>query len=141
MDSLTELRSMIDAEVSEGCGQRYSPRPFYQRETDSLFCVVSDELSFRKRVNRLLSVFISDESGEVVGIQIKGFKRVFDNMRRFKVDGIVEAHPTLGLFLCMVVTSPEAGHEWLDDELTALDKYTDVSIPLDVFAGVETCEA
>jgi hypothetical protein len=110
-----------------------SQEAYYRDDIDSLYFFMSDAPSHRKRVNRLLNVFVASDDGEIAGIEIKGWRLVLDNMRRFKVDHIAEQHPTLGLFLCVVMTSPEDGKEWIDSELTGLDKYSDVSLPKGLF--------
>ena len=135
----TKLKDMSDYERTieslhrECVESGFSPRPIYHSNIDSLLFFMSDELSYRKRVNSLLTVFLSDETDEVIGVEIKGFKRLCENMRRFKVDNIIQNHPTLGLLLWVAVTTPDDGKEWIDSELAGLDKYTDVNIPQECF--------
>lgn len=117
--------------IHEDCTSRpFEPRTFHRKDIDSLFMNFSDELSYTKIVNRLLNVFISDQTGRVVGVEIKGFSRALDNMKKFRVQKIVEQHPTLGFFLYIALQNCENGVS--EGQLAGIELCLDYRIPEDV---------
>lgn len=133
LTDLGEYEQKIKSLHRECCEVEFSPTPEYRRDIDSLLFFISDELSYRKRVNSLLTVSISDSTGEVVGIEIKGFKQVIDNMQRFGSDWIVHEHPSLGFWLGIAVNTPDDGMGWIDSELPGIEKYSQVGIPQECY--------
>lgn len=90
--SRADLGIRFQATETQVTDTAFAPESVYNERIDSLLFFVSDELSHRRRVNRLLTAFISDETGDVVGIEIKGIRRVVENMRRVDANRVVYDH-------------------------------------------------
>ena len=82
---LKEHMEQISVLHQECVSAGFTPQPAYRSDIDSLIFLMSDETAYAKRVNNILTVFVSGETDEVAGVEVKGFRRVLENMRRFKV--------------------------------------------------------
>ncbi|MGA2621799.1 MAG: hypothetical protein ABSF26_29715 [Thermoguttaceae bacterium] len=91
----------------------FTPHPHYSRDADSLTFFFRDEDAIAKRVDELLTVYVSAEGDELVGAKIKGVQQVLLTLGNFGVT-IKDAGFTLGtLFLgCMAVSREPARHEY-----------------------------
>lgn len=127
------FNEQIDRACADTAVGDFNQKLVYNDRIDSLVFFLSDELSYRKRVNALLTAHISDSTGEVVGIEIKGFRRAIENMRRFDSDWVVHNHPSLGFWLGIAVNTPDNGIEWIDSDLPGIEKYSHVSIPKEYY--------
>jgi hypothetical protein len=56
--------------------KEFSPRPIYEPEGDSLIFYARDEQSYAKRINSLLTVFLSSNDNSLVGCEVKGVQRM-----------------------------------------------------------------
>lgn len=65
----------------------FSPRPFYERLTDSIIFYFVNTSSYAKRVNRHFTVFLDDSSNRVVGFEIKGVQTIH---KAIQADGFKE---------------------------------------------------
>jgi hypothetical protein len=59
--------------------------PHYFRDGDHVTFYVRDDLAFAERVDDLLTVYISEESKELVGCKIKGVRRILETLGHFCV--------------------------------------------------------
>lgn len=78
MASLTEF-------VSKNQPQGFNSRPYYSREGDSLSFYFRDEDSYGERVDQLLTLYRSIETGRIVGCQIKGVQCILKRLDEFGV--------------------------------------------------------
>jgi hypothetical protein len=64
---------LTDAKESMG---QFRAVPYYEPETDSLIFYARNVSSYGKRVSRYLTIFLSNDDNTLVGVEVKGFKRV-----------------------------------------------------------------
>ncbi|MGA2616594.1 MAG: hypothetical protein ABSF26_03230 [Thermoguttaceae bacterium] len=87
---------------------KFTPRPHYSRDADSLTFFFRGDDAVAKRVDDLLTVYVSVETDELVGAKIKGIKRVLSTLGDFGVT-IKDEGLTLGmLFLACMAVSRES---------------------------------
>lgn len=60
--------------------------PVYNEQTDSLIFAAGPEPAYRKKLNEAISVYLSEKSGDVVGIEIHGFRKMQLECSLLKVD-------------------------------------------------------
>ena len=71
----------------------FKPEPYYEAKTDALIFYKRDVPSWSKRINKYLTVFLSDEDDTLVGIEIKGLsiiENAVENLGAVRVSGSVE---------------------------------------------------
>lgn len=66
----------------------FEPKPYYARESDTLFFYAEDVQSYAKRFNPILTIFLSTDDDRLVGFKIKGIRRIVRQMQRLGVDKI-----------------------------------------------------
>jgi len=76
----------------------FSPTPHYDPDSDSLSIFVSDDESFRERIDELLTVYRSFRTKEVVGCHVKHVRKILDTVHMFQL-GIESRTITIGLIL------------------------------------------
>jgi hypothetical protein len=64
---------------------KFEPKPFYSSEGDTLTFYFKDTPAYRERVDDLLTVYCADETGEMVGCQIKGVRAILKRLGDFGV--------------------------------------------------------
>jgi hypothetical protein len=91
--------------------RNFRPHPQYSRDGDFLTFFFRDDDAIAKRVDELLTVYVSAETDELVGAKIKGVQRILSTLGDFGVT-IKDAKLTLGmLFLAGMAVSREPGHK------------------------------
>ena len=87
--------------------ERFRPHPHYYRDSDSLTFFLKDEDVVARRVDELLTVYVSAKTEELVGAKIKGVRQILSTLGNFGVT-IKDAGLTLGmLFLAGMAVSRE----------------------------------
>lgn len=81
----------------------FSPKPYYERKTESLIFYMRDERSTSIRLNSMLTLFVSMEDRSLVGIEVKGIPRLLKIADSFKI-GIYDHKIRLGVFLAFALT-------------------------------------
>jgi hypothetical protein len=97
---LNEYFEFLRSEVGE-----FTPRPHYEPEGDSLIFYGRNEQSYAKRINSLLTLFLSSQDNSLVGCEVKGVQR----MLRIAGDFGVLVHDRklrLGFFLAFALVPP-----------------------------------
>jgi hypothetical protein len=97
---LNEYFDSLRSEVGE-----FTPRPYYEPEGDSLIFYARNEQSYAKRINSLLTLFLSSRDNSLVGCEVKGVQR----MLRIAGDFGVLVHDRklkLGVFLAFALVPP-----------------------------------
>jgi hypothetical protein len=76
----------------------FRPTPHYDPDSDTLSLFVSDDESYRERIDKLLTVYRSFRTREVVGCHVKHVRRILDTVHMFKL-GIESRRIKIGLLL------------------------------------------
>jgi hypothetical protein len=63
----------------------FKPRPIYSPDGDFITIYLSDEDSYAKRVDELLTVYLSVRTNSLVGCKIKGVQRLLKTLGDFGV--------------------------------------------------------
>ena len=106
----------------------FEPRPYYEPDSDSLVFYLRNEQSYRKRLNGLLTLFLSTKDDSLVGCEVKGVQRMLRQFPRMRVGFAVTVHSKsikLGIFLGFALAStPDdlALQEQYEDELNQFDE-------------------
>lgn len=66
----------------------FSPTPYWEPETDALIFYFKDEPSYSRRLNPLMTVFLSAHDSRLVGCEVKGIKRILDRIKRIGVGDV-----------------------------------------------------
>jgi hypothetical protein len=95
---------------------RFEPRPYYGPEEDSLTFYFDKAESYGKRVDSLLTVFLSVKTDELVGCQVKGVRQ---NLKRLGNFGIAIKHGKVRLdlffhLLAFLAEKPQQRQRYLD---------------------------
>ena len=77
---------------------KFETTAHYDHDSDSVSVFITDEESYRERVDPMLTVYRGIKTKEVVGCQIKHVKRILSTMRAFKI-GVTSGEVTIGLLL------------------------------------------
>jgi hypothetical protein len=76
--------------------ESFSPIPLYSREGDFLTYFFNNDDAYAHRVDELLTVYLSDETDDLVGCKIKGVQQILDTLGSFSVV-IEDSKISLGL--------------------------------------------
>lgn len=105
--------------LKESCasGEQFNPEACYEATTDSLIYYHRDVPSYSKRINRYLTVFLSDADESLVGIEIKGLSVIssaVENLGNVKISDPVRVNDEdgesvdLSVFVrCSLVPEPD----------------------------------
>lgn len=113
----------------------FTPAPFFETDSDSLIFYARNERSHRKRLNSVLTLFLSTDDDSLVGCEVKGVTRILRQVKLLKASGfgvLVQDHKIkLAVFLAFALApAPEdpALEERYEDDLEELGN-TDVDFP------------
>ncbi len=102
-----ELMEYLAGKETKG----FTPHPHYHRDGDFLTFFCRDDDATAKRVDELLTVYVSSKTDELVGAKIKGVKRILSTLGNFGVT-IKDGRLTLGmLFLAGMAVSREPANK------------------------------
>lgn len=76
----------------------FTPGPIYDSDADTLTLFISEDESYRERVDSLLTIYRSFSNNEVVGCHIKGVNKILKAVHAFDI-GIHSKEVTIGLLL------------------------------------------
>ena len=76
-----ELKQYVQANKAKG----FRPRPYISTEGDFVAFFMRDEDHYAKRVDKLLTVYLSMKTGKLVGCKFKGVRRILETLRRFNL--------------------------------------------------------
>jgi hypothetical protein len=107
----------------------FQPRPFYGADEDSLTYYFGKAESYGKRVDELLTLFLSVKTDKLVGCQVKGVRK---NLERLGDFGIAVKHGRVRLdlffhLLAFLETKPRQRQTYLD----LSERTRDVELELD----------
>src|SRR5688500_3156060 len=96
----------------------FTPVPYWEPETDSLIFYFRNEPSYSKRLNQLMTIFLSAADDKLVGCEVKGIKRILKRVKQFGI-GISDHKLDLKLVLFAALVpepeSPSFEDEYPDD--------------------------
>lgn len=103
------------------------PAPYYERRTDSLLFYTRDERSYGKRMNQLLTLFLSTKDSSLVGCELKGLRRICDRLERLggKLGvAVLDKKVKLGILMEIALAAPcdDPELEEYEHELGQLDE-------------------
>jgi hypothetical protein len=96
--------------------KRFEPHPYYGPEEDSLTFYFDDAESYGKRVDELLTLFLSVKKDQLVGCQVKGVRK---NLKRLGNFGIAIKHGKVRLdlffhLLAFLAEKPQQRQNYLE---------------------------
>jgi len=111
------LNEYLD-DLRQGCSDRFSPSPYYERESDSVVFYARDEQSYAKRLNDQLTIFVSTHDDSLVGCEVKGVTRMLKIAGDYGVV-VLDKKIKLGILLAFAIAlQPEdPAAEQYDEEL------------------------
>lgn len=74
--------SLEDAVKNHSPGA-FEPHPFYVAEGDCVIFYFKEEESYADRVDGLLTLYRAESTGEVTGFQLKGVRRIVEQLGKF----------------------------------------------------------
>ncbi len=107
-----DLMSYLETAKPKG----FKPRPYYGLEEDCLTFYFDKAESYGKRVDELLTLFLSIKSNELVGCQVKGVRKNLKRLGKFGVS-IKHGKVRLDLFfhlLAFLANEPQQRQKYLD---------------------------
>lgn len=81
----TNLSDLIANFEQETAGQEFQPYAYYDADSDALMFFISNEPEHGKRLNSRVTIYLSDETDELVGCRIKGVHSVLEDIGSFDV--------------------------------------------------------
>lgn len=81
----TNWKEMSDYFAEMTAGREFEPCAHYDADADSLTFFLSNEPEHAKRLNSRVTIYLSDESDELVGCRIKGVRSVLEDIGSFDV--------------------------------------------------------
>lgn len=94
----------------------FEPRPYFGPEEDSLTFYFDSTESYGKRVDELLTLFLSVKKNELVGFQVKGVRKNLKRLGKFGIS-IKHGKVRLDLFfhlLAFLAEKPQQKEKYLD---------------------------
>ncbi len=91
------LRDLQQAKLGE-----FKPEPYYEADCDSIIFYARNEPSYAKRLNSLLTLFLSTADDRLVGCEVKGIRNMLRLCRAFNVM-VQDRRVPLGMFLAFAL--------------------------------------
>ncbi|MEX0641703.1 MAG: hypothetical protein WD468_03330 [Pirellulales bacterium] len=108
----------------------FEAAPYYDPDIDALFFYARSVRSYAKRLNATITVFLSMDDDSLVGVKIKGVKRILrrveslqDTMKMVLIDSSIK----LGIFVQFALATPPDDPA-LDEYERQLEQYKDVPV-------------
>lgn len=128
-DDSNALASYIKSRRVSG---EFTPCSYYGPDEDALMFYFRNDPDYAKRINKWLTLYLSMESDELVGCQIKGVARVLEDIGSFGID---VTHKTVKLtivflaFLGAASDDPEARDYYRQLGEAASETDSDLEVP------------
>lgn len=81
-----ESAALISYLRSRKVSQKFTPCAYYGPEEDALIFYFRNDPDYAKRVNKWLTLYLAMDSDELVGCQVKGVRKVLEDMGSFGID-------------------------------------------------------
>jgi hypothetical protein len=111
---------------------RFISEPFYAEDADSVIFFVRETPTYRKRLNSLITLYLSMDDHRIAGFEVKSVHRILQMVKAFKV-WVVDEKIKLGILLSMglvQVSEPEVTKYASD-----LIQYSDIEVPVPKMAA------
>ena len=102
-DGADEFYEFVDAVIANP--RPFVAKPYYEPDGDSLIFYAEDVQSFARRHNSFLTLFLSTDDRRLVGVEVKGVKRMLRLSGDFGV-AVIDQQMKLGIFLAFALNSP-----------------------------------
>ena len=110
----------------------FQPCAYYGQEEDAVVFYFEADPDYAKRINKWLTLYLSIDSDELVGCQIKGVRRVLEDMASFGIDvkhGKVKLTVLFLAFLSSASDDPVARDYYRALGQAAKDTKSELEIP------------
>ncbi len=77
------LTEYLEANEPKG----FNPAPYYEPSNDTLIFFESEEEAYAKRLDSVVTVYLSFEGDKIVGFELKGIKRRLEKARQLEMVG------------------------------------------------------
>lgn len=92
----------------------FKPVPHYFQSGDFISHFIRDERCYAERVDELLTVYLSNSTGSLVGCKIKGVRRLLRSLKGFGIS-VESDNITLNyLFLAAAIAMPKSRTQYMD---------------------------
>ncbi len=94
----------------------FTPKPYYSTVGDCIIYYATNEDCYARRLNSLLTVFLSMETNKVIGCKVKGVKRVIlPRYRSFLMHGqTISSLALAGMAACEEVFDENASEDYVE---------------------------
>ncbi len=117
---------------------RFDETPIYQPDDDSLICFIRDEKCYRKRLNGLLTLYLSSANHELVGCKIKGVKRIRRMMEVLDIREITaEDDSKFNIYLSFAVAPLLEEESEMSQVRSGLSRFNRIRVKKGTFAKTE----
>lgn len=107
----TDWQEMTDYFSEKTAGREFSPCAHYDPDADALTFYFSNESDYAKRLNSRVTIYLSDETDELVGCRVKGVRSVLEDIGEFDVavsHGKIRLKMLFVAFQAVFADSPDA---------------------------------
>lgn len=107
----------------------FQAKPHYDAPGDTLFFYGEDCESYARRLNSVLTLFLSTAGDRLIGFKVKGIRRILTRMERLGLDKCIlnESGIRLSIFLEFALVAPPDDPALASYE-TDLQQYKDVLV-------------
>lgn len=129
MDDSEALIDYISRHTTSG---EFRPCAYYGGEEDALVFYFRNEPDYAKRLNRRVTIYLSMETDELVGCQIKEVRSVLEDIGAFDVKiehGKIKLSVVLLPFLGTVLDDPDARRLYRELGRAAAEYDPEISLP------------
>ena len=114
----------------------FKPQPYYDRKADAIYFHFSEEESRMERVDSLLTLFISEETGQITGFSIKGFGGIIkllisELVEEFKETPLKDVFSSIKIVVSMMFGRKLPDPEKLAESKDVVKKKTEKLIKLE----------
>lgn len=110
----------------------FKPQPYYEDRTDCLVLYLRDCPSYSKRLNKMLTLFLSNDDNSLVGVEVKGVNRLLQLNKAFGV-AVIDKEVKLGVLLAFALVEDAEDKSLKEQYREPLESLRDISIPAGVF--------
>jgi hypothetical protein len=129
---MDESEALIEYVRTHSAAGEFKPCAFYGDEEDALVFYFRNDPDYAKRINRRVTLYLSMETNELVGCQIKEVRSVLEDIGAFDIKikhGKVKLSLILLPFLGTVLDDPNARQLYRELGRAASEYDPEVSLP------------
>jgi len=128
-DQSLELTEYIQSHPPVG---KFAPCAYYGPEEDALMFYFRNDPDYAKRINSRVTVYLSEDTDELVGCQIKGVRRVLDELGQLDLTikhGGFKLEMVLLAFMEPMLQRPETRNIYREVYRRAKEKEVILNVP------------